>query len=140
MDRLEPFVGTWRIEAPFPVPQNSDATTTFEWTLGRTFLLQRSDIPVPAAPDALVLYGTDRDLDYVQHYFDDRGVTRIYRMTFDGRHWTLQRDAPDFTELPFHQRWVGEFSEDGHRIDGRWETSPDGAAWELDFPLHYLRL
>ena len=52
--RLEPFVGEWRIEAPgLPfAPEVADAArTTFEWTLGGAFLLQRSSVPVPEAPD-----------------------------------------------------------------------------------------
>jgi hypothetical protein len=54
LQRLEPFVGEWRIEAPaFPMPPElaDAARTTFEWTLGGAFLLQRSSLPVPGAPD-----------------------------------------------------------------------------------------
>ena len=76
---------------------------------------------------------------YTQHYFDSRGIARIYAMTFDGRTWTLERHARDFSPLPFHQRWVGTMSAEGDAIDGRWETSPDGRAWELDFELAYRR-
>jgi hypothetical protein len=60
-------------------------------------------------------------------------------MTFDGSEWTLERRTEDFSPLDFHQRWTGTFSPDGQTIDGRWETSPDGQAWELDFELHYVR-
>jgi hypothetical protein len=61
-------------------------------------------------------------------------------MTFDGHDWTLERHTPDFTPLAFHQRWQGTLSPDGHTIHGRWETSPDGQTWELDFDLTYHRL
>jgi hypothetical protein len=40
----------------------------------------------------------------------------------------------------FHQRWLWTFSADGDTIQGRWETSPDGRNWELDFELAYHRL
>jgi hypothetical protein len=50
------------------------------------------------------------------------------------------RHAPDFSPLDFHQRWLGRFSADGDTIGGRWETSPDGRHWELDFELPYHRL
>jgi hypothetical protein len=56
--RLEPFVGGWRIEAPtlpFPPELADAARTTFEWALGAAFLLQRSSVPVPQAPDVLTL-------------------------------------------------------------------------------------
>ena len=142
LERLQPLVGEWRIEAPaFPLPPtDADAARmTFEWTLGGAFLLQRSSIPVPEAPDALSVIGTDTGDGYTQHYFDSRGIARLYAMTFDGREWTLERHEPDFTPLPFHQRWVGTFS-DGDTIRGRWEASDDGREWELDFELEYHRL
>ncbi len=143
LDRLEPFVGDWRIEAPgMPLPSElaGDARMSLEWTLGGAFLLQRSSVPVAGAPDGLSMIGTDAGEGYTQHYFDSRGIARVYAMTFDGRAWTLERHAPDFTPLPFHQRWLGEFSPDGDTIRGRWEQSPDGREWALDFELEYHRL
>ncbi len=141
LDRLEPLVGEWRIEAPgLPSPAEAaeSARMAFEWILGGAFLLQRFSVPVPGAPDALAVIGTDEGDGYTQHYFDSRGIARVYAMTFDGRDWTLERHAPDFTPLPFHQRWLGSLS--GDAVRGRWETSPDGREWELDFGLEYHRL
>ena len=143
LERLQPFVGAWRIEAPgHPLPPElaGAARMTFEWTLGGAFLLQRSSVPVPGAPDGLSVIGPDSGDGYTQHYFDSRGIARVYAMTFDGRDWILERDAPDFSPLPFHQRWHGTFGAGGDTIRGRWETSPDGRVWELDFELAYQRL
>jgi hypothetical protein len=143
LERLKPFVAEWRVEAPaFPAPPTlaAAARTTFEWTLGGAFLLHRSSIPVPQAPEGLSVIGPDDGGGYTQHYFDSRGIARLYAMTFDGRDWTLERHAPDFSPLPFHQRWFGRFSADGDTIHGRWETSPDGHDWELDFELTYQRM
>jgi hypothetical protein len=61
-------------------------------------------------------------------------------MTFDGREWTLERHTADFSPLPFHQRWLSTITGDGDRIEGRWEQSPDGDDWELDFELYYRRI
>jgi hypothetical protein len=142
LQRLEPFVGEWRIEAPaFPAaPEPAGAArTTFEWMLGDAYLLQRTSIPVPGAPDSLSVIAPDEGDGYTQHYFDSRGIARLYAMTFDGSAWTLERHLPDFSPLPFHQRWLGRF--DGRdAIEGRWETSPDGQRWELDFELSYRRV
>ena len=141
LERLEAFVGDWRLEAPgMPLPPElaAAARTTFEWTLGGAFLLQRSSIPVPEAPDGLSVIGPDAGDGYTQHYFDSRGIARLYAMTFDGRDWTLERHAPDFSPLPFHQRWRGTLSAGGDTIEGRWEHSPDGRDWKLDFELRYL--
>lgn len=142
--RLDVLVGEWRIEAPaFTLaPELADqARMRVEWALGGAFLLQTTSLPVPEAPDGLCVVGPDHDGDgYTQHYFDSRGIARLYAMTFDGRAWTLERRAPDFTPLSFHQRWIGEVAPDGAAIAGRWETSPDGRAWELDFELTYTRV
>jgi hypothetical protein len=141
LERLDVFVGEWRIEVPaWPLPPElaDAARTTFEWTLDGAFLLQRSSVPVPEAPDGLSVIGLDEDDGYTQHYFDSRGVARIYAMTFDGRDWTLERNAPDFTALSFHQRWIAAV--DGHTIRGRWEQSPDGREWQLDFEVIYTRV
>ncbi len=143
LERLEPFVGEWRIEVPGrPLPPElaDAARATFEWTLGGAFLLQRTSVPVPEAPDGLWVTGPDAGDGYTQHYFDSRGIARIYAMTFDGRDWTLERHSSDFSPLAFHQRWVGAFSADGDSIRGRWETSPDGRDWEVDFELVYERV
>lgn len=140
--RLEPLVGVWSIEVPafaFPPELADRARMTNEWTLGGAYLLQRSSVPAPEAPDGHCLIKAKPDGDYLQHYFDSRGVTRVYAMTFDGRNWTLERRTADFTPLSFHQRWTAAFVDDD-RIDGRWESSPDGASWELDFDLTYRRV
>lgn len=143
LKRLESFVGEWRIQAPaftLPPELTDAARTTFEWTLGGAFLLQRPSIPVPEAPDGLSVICLDADDGYTQHYFDSRGIARLYAMTFDGRDWTLEHHAPDFSPLSFHQRWFGTFSADGDNIHGRWEKSQDGRDWELDFKLTYQRV
>jgi hypothetical protein len=141
--RLEPFVGEWRLEAPaFPLPAElaGQARATFAWTLDGAFLVQHSTVPAAEAPDGLFVIALEGDCDgYTQHYFDSRGVVRLYAMTFDGSEWTLQRSSADFTPLDFHQRWIGTFSPDGQAIEGRWESSPDGESWELDFELRYIR-
>jgi hypothetical protein len=78
---------------------------------------------------------------FVFHYFDSRGVVRVYEMDFRDRMWTLTRTKPDFTPLAFAQRFEGVLSADGDTIDGRWETSPDGGTtWELDFPVRLSRV
>ena len=48
-------------------------------------------------------------------YHDERGMDRLFAMTFDGATWTLLREDDDF-----YQRWSAEVSAD--RISQTWRT------------------
>jgi hypothetical protein len=140
---LQPFVGHWSVEAEFPSGDLGvmQGWTTFEWLFDRRFLVQRSGADHPAAPEVSALIAPDarRPGEFVQHYFDSRGVVRLYAMTFDGSSWTLSRTEPDFSPLNFRQRFTGTFTDGADTIRGQWETSDDGVEWRLDFRLTYHR-
>ena len=145
LDALLPLVGAWDLEPVFEdaPPAELRGRTSFEWMDGRQFLVQRWEVPVPEAPDGLAVIGPGegRDAPYLQHYFDTRGVARVYEMSFADGLWQLWRRSPDFSPLDFHQRFSGTLSDDGMAIDGRWELSEDaGASWRHDFDLRYIRL
>jgi hypothetical protein len=137
MERLEALVGEWTMEAgpPGGPPWPGDARVSFEW-LDRTYLIERWTVEMPEAPDGIAIIGPDQSGEnLVQHYFDSRGVARVYGMSLDGGVWKLWRDGEDFS-----QRFSGTFSEDGTRIEGRWEIAHDGETWETDFDLTYVRV
>jgi hypothetical protein len=140
---LEPLVGSWTVEAEFPAPGPGvvRGRTTFDWLLGRRFVLQESDMDHPDAPDSHAVLAPDpeRPGGFLQHYFDSRGVVRLYEMSFDGRTWTLTRRAPDFSPLDFAQRFTADLGDDGDTLVGGWFTMPDGDDWRLDFRLTYRR-
>jgi hypothetical protein len=147
VERLEPLIGEWRLQAVFPnaSPDASEeqgaARVVFEWLPGRQFVVQRWEIPHPAAPDGIAIIGFDRGRGtYLQHYFDSRGVTRLYGMSFAHGVWKLWRTEADFSPLNFSQRYTGTFSDDGGTIRGDWELSHDGSTWEHDFELIYSRI
>jgi hypothetical protein len=142
LQRLDVLVGEWMVEADFPGLAAPVAHSVFEWSLDGRFLVQRTEIPIPEAPDSMAVIATDPETGaYTQHYFDSRGVVRLYAMTFANGVWRLLRETPDFSPLAFRQRFTGRIAEDGDTIRGTWETSPtDGsAAWEQDFTLTYRR-
>ena len=148
LDALEQFVGEWSLVAAFKdaPPADAGARVTFEWLAGRKFLIERWEVPVPEAPDGIAIIGVDPESegDYLQHYFDSRGVARIYKMSFEDGVWKLWRDEPDFSPLDFSpldfsQRFTGTFSDDGETIAGRWEISHDGKTWEHDFDLTHTK-
>lgn len=140
-ERLGILVGEWEVEAEFPGQTVPAGRSVFEWALDGTFLVQRNEIPVPEAPDSMAIIAVDPETGtYTQHYFDSRGVVRLYAMTFADGVWELLREEADFSPLSFRQRFIGRVSEDGDVIRGGWEMAKDGAAtWEKDFELTYRR-
>ena len=148
MESLQPLVGEWSMEAVFPSSSPAAGTeadgvarTVFEWLPGRRFLIQRWAVPHPAAPDGIAIIGWDSGRgSLLQHYFDSRGVARLYEMSLADGVWTLSRTVADFSPLDFAQRYTGRFSDDGSTIRGEWELSTDGTSWEHDFELNYSRL
>jgi hypothetical protein len=146
--RLDVFVGEWVMEARFPggpPPGTADdgpaARAWFEWALDGQFLLQRTSVPDPAVPDSLALIGAGLETGaYTQHYYDSRGVARLYAMTLDADGvWTLRRESADFTPLDFRQRYTGRFSADGNTISGAWEIGLADGGLRHDFDLSYHR-
>jgi hypothetical protein len=142
IEQLEPFIGEWSMDVVFPNAGITwvEASSKFDWILDGQFLVERSEVDHPQAPNGFKVVGANADGDgYTQHYFDSRGIARVYAMTFEDGDWELLRVTPDFTPLDFCQRYVGRFSDDGNAIEGRWETSSDGSDWQLDFQLNYSR-
>jgi hypothetical protein len=140
LERLDVFIGGWNIEItsmsfrtdPSAVDRGR---TFFDWLEGGAFLIQHSEISATDFPRSIAVIGPDDTAEtYSMLYFDSRGVSRIYRMTFHGGIWTLWRDSPDFS-----QRFHGTFSEDHNMITARWEKSSDGSHWEHDFDITYKR-
>jgi hypothetical protein len=139
LKRLEAFVGEWRVDASFP--GSPPGHTVFEWALNGQYLVQRSETPHPA-PDSLTVVSVNPTTGaYTQHYFDSRGVTRVYAMTLSRGTWTLIRESPDFSPLDFNQRFFGKFAKDGETIKGAWETrKKDSSKWVKDFDLVFSRV
>ena len=108
--------------------------TTFEWLEGEHFLIQRSTMDHPDFPDAVAVIG-EVDGALQSHYFDSRGVHRVYATGFADGTWTLHREAPEFD-----QRFSGTFSEDGATITGAYEMRQDGTTWEHDMAATYRRV
>ena len=146
LEALTPLVGEWKLLAVFSAsegraPTDIGARASFEWLPGNRFLIQRWEVPMPEAPDGIAIIGTDPDSEgnYLQHYFDTRGVARVYKMSFVNGVWKLWRDTPDFSPLDFSQRYTGTFSDDGRTVAGAWEICEDGKTWRHDFDLTMIR-
>lgn len=142
MEKLDVLVGSWRTTlrnawflepADLEVPGSatvewlSDAFVVFRWTM-------EGEVGKATSEMVLVLGRSDAQDTYTALYHDERGVCRVFAMTFDDARWTLTREDPDM-----YQRFVADLTPD--RIDGRWEASEDrGATWRKDFDLIFDRV
>ncbi|HET9674327.1 MAG TPA: hypothetical protein VFP31_05900 [Gaiellaceae bacterium] len=134
LEELNALVGAWTIEASHPsIDAVAHGESVFEWLEGEQFLLQRSRTDVADFPDSLIVYAADED-DLFMHYFDSRGVYRLYDVRFSEGVWTMSRDAPGFS-----QRFDGTFGDEGNTIDGLWKLSRDGETWDDDLRITFRR-
>jgi hypothetical protein len=141
LERLGVFIGEWNIDITAmsfrPDPSAVEhGRTTFDWLEGGAFLIQHLEISNTEFPRGISVIGPDHEAEtYGMLYFDSRGVSRIYKMTFSGGIWTIWREFPGFS-----QRFHGTFNDAGNIITARWEKSSDGSNWERDFDLSYTKV
>ena len=132
---LNALVGSWSIEATHPAFPSTvvGGETRFEWLEGERFLLQRSRTDHPEFPDSLIVYGAETD-ELSMHYFDSRGVYRVYGVSFDDDVWRMWRNEPGFS-----QRFTGTLSDEGDTIAGLWKLSRDDTTWDDDLKITFRR-
>ncbi len=145
LNRLEALVGEWTTEIVHPTVQPNPicGRRRFDWLTKSNqgtggFLVQYDEVEHPDFPDSVTLIGVDADAPadlFTYHYFDSRGVERIYAMSLRDGVWKFWRDAPGFS-----QRFTGTFSADAHTITASIEMSRDGAQWEHDFELTFTKV
>ncbi len=134
MEGLDVLVGEWTLtlsDAWFLEPAGAEVhgSATVDWRC-EAFLLVRSTL---RGEMSLAIGRSDANDAYEVLYHDDRGVCRVFAMTWRGGRWTMSREDPDF-----HQRFVADVEPD--RIRGRWEASEDqGWTWRKDFDLVFDR-
>jgi hypothetical protein len=104
-----------------------------EWLEGERFLVQRSSNDHPDFPDSISVIGFV-DGELAAHYFDSRGVFRIYRVAMEGDTLRMWRDAPGFS-----QRMEGTLSEDGATLALVGQLSRDDETWDDDLAVTYTR-
>ena len=135
LEHLRPLVGEWDVGV---AGGPAMGWTTWEWMEpGESFLVQRWGSEPPEFPNGVAVIGPDPSGDgLLQHYFDSRGVHRVYGMSLEDGvlRWWRTGDDDDF-----HQRFEGTFTADGSAIEGAWWIAEDRATWEHDFDLTYRR-
>ena len=152
LEPLNRLVGTWTTEARHPAMPGVVVygTVIVEWLEGERFLLHRANSDHPDFPDSISIIGmtgSDRvdpsqravtpaagDSELQMHYYDSRGVFRVYVVSIDDTSWQIWRDAPGFS-----QRFTGTVADGGDTIVGRWQLNRDDHRWENDLEITYRR-
>src|SRR5215216_5149210 len=116
LEHLDALVGEWETEATHPYLPGTTirGRATFEWLEGGFFLIWRAAYEHPDIPNSIAILGCDDSggepsEGCSMHYFDSRGVSRVYGVSADEGVWRFWRDWPGFS-----QRYVGRFSDDGN--------------------------
>ncbi len=137
MAQLEPLIGEWDLTlSDVWFLDEGKATVhgwaTFEW-LGDAFVVMRSSMGEDYSTWDFVLGRNDATDQFIALYHDERGVCRVFDMTFGDGEWVMLREDPDF-----HQRFVSTV--EPNRIAARAEASEDqGRTWRKDFDLTFER-
>jgi hypothetical protein len=151
LEPLNRLVGRWTTEATHPAIPGVvvHGTAIIEWLEGERFLIYRARTDHPDFPDSLSIIGRmehDRvdsangevpaanESPLRMHYFDSRGVFRVYETSVAAASWRLWRDAAGFS-----QRFTGRSSDGGDTIVGRWELRRDDVHWADDLAITYRR-
>ena len=150
--QLDRLVGVWTTEATHPMMPGVvvHGTAIVEWLEGEKFLIHRARSDHPDFPDSISIIGfldNDRVDDATgdlpadagnsqlrMHYFDSRGVFRIYDSSIDDSSWQLWRNAPEFS-----QRFTGKLTDGNNTIAGLWQMSRDNGSWDDDLQITYRR-
>ena len=130
------LVGTWATEATHPGLPGTVITgqATFEWLGDQRLLVQRSHYDHPELPDAMAVTGVI-DGKPCMHYFDHRGVHRVFDVDITAAMWRCWNVAPGFS-----QRCPDTFSDSHKAFNGQGELSTDdGVTWEPDLATTYRR-
>jgi hypothetical protein len=133
------LVGAWTTEATHPAVPGTivSGTADVQWLEGERFLIFRSRNDHPDFPDSISIIGDTDGLKW--HYFDSRGVHRIYGfgVTEDG--WEISRDAAGRDASAFSQRLTVTFEAGDDTMQGRSTISYDDETWQDDLQITYRR-
>ena len=131
MTPVDFLLGEWTTEIRHPLIDDPILGRVVVEPLG-AFVVQHVTVEHPDFPDSVSILDGSK-----MHYFDTRGVARVLDVELEDDGFTLAR-APQH-ESDFWQRFSGELKDNGRTIEGRWETSDDGASWKLDFPTTWSK-
>lgn len=135
---LEPLIGKWEytmhncwfLES---MDTKVKGFTTIE-RLHDAFIMIRNSNADKKPDDIWVIGYSDSQEKYQSFYYDQRGVARIFDLTFDDKKMVFRREDEDF-----YQRVTLEIKTDGlHSVA---EASEDqGKTWRKDLEMTYVKV
>ncbi len=135
------LIGTWKsrvYNASFLASPSDEIIghTSFEWYEKETFIIMRSETTKEGPPRSVSLINLDDTNGHgAMIYYDERGVSRIYNMSFLENTWKLWREATGF-----NQRFEAKVSNNGSMIKGSWHAMENGNTWRHDFSIEYEKV
>jgi hypothetical protein len=141
------LVGSWTAESTHPSLPGTviHGTLDVEWLEGERFLILRTRNDHPDFPDAISIIGntdaltaedlgTDRSEELHLHYYDSRGVHRVYDVTVTADGWAWAMEEPGWA-----QRLPLAFADDNRTMSGISRLSEDNGPWDDDLAVTYHR-
>ena len=131
MSALDRLLGTWEFTMHHSdISEPVTGRQYYERVLDGAFVLQRWTYDRPDFPDAMALLTEDR-----YHYFDVRGITRVFDFDVDDAGWSMVLLDEDFS-----QRSTARFR-GPDVMESTGEKSHDkGVTWQHDFTMTYQRV
>ncbi len=123
LESLDRLVGSWITEATHDHPDFPDSISIIGFT----------DVD-RVASDALEAAADGSGSGPRMHYYDSRGVSRVYELSIDAEALRIWRDAPGFSH-----RFEGRFVDGGETIVGQWQLCEHGVHWNDDLKIIYRR-
>ncbi|MDB5709566.1 MAG: uncharacterized protein JWL96_1636 [Sphingomonas bacterium] len=130
------LIGDWQTTGTHPLVPGKTlcGRTSFAWHEGGAFLIMRSEVDEPQFPSGVAIIGSDDGAGtFAMTYFDERGVSRLYRIEVGARSVTWQRDDPALAQS------MTIAAGDGDTLVGTGRMSQDGGAWGDDLSQAFTR-
>ncbi len=138
LNTFNKLIGEWETKGTHPyVPDTIfHGRSSFDWIEGGAFVIMYSEIDEPGIPSGIAILGSDDSTcEYYMLYFDERKVSRKYKVSFEGDTMQWWRGSPKFS-----QKMALTLAENGYTISSKGEMLKDGGNWEKDLELIYRKV
>ena len=131
------FIGIWNTRGEVLETEQAPATTlvatdSYRWLPGHHFLVH--DVDARFGTDvsrSMEIIGYDTtNTKYVAHSYDDKGVSEVFDVVLNGKHWKILGETV---------RFEGEFSSDDKKLVGLWELKSKKSVWQPWIKLELIR-